>query len=341
MDKPLYAYVLEKYRQRNIPLTAVFELTYGCNLNCIHCYNPTRSQTRDLSLEEIADAAEQMRRMGIMDITLTGGELFYRRDWYEAAEIFSRIGFTITVFTNAVLIDDKVIARLTQIDPLLIEVSLYGSSPEYYERITRVKGSFARFVNGLELLKKSGLNFVLKPVVLRQNFQDYEAMLAFADSKGYRLRFRFSPCLLPSGRHRNDFRLSDGEMVELFRHAPEQAEAVFAKCGIGQGGLVVGPTGDIRPCVAYPTAAGNIREQTLEVIWQESPLFKELRDISMDELENCRLCNLKQYCEPCLALNLLETGDLLKPSENCRIAANRKLAKGGVLDEKQSQPRVH
>ena len=125
-------------------------------------------------------------------------------------------------------------------NPLLIEVSLYGSSPEYYERITRVKGSFARFVNGLELLKKSGLNFVLKPVVLRQNFQDYEAMLAFADSKGYRLRFRFSPCLLPSGRHRNDFRLSDGEMVELFRHAPEQAEAVFAKCGIGQGGLVVG-----------------------------------------------------------------------------------------------------
>lgn len=341
MDQSLYAYVVKKYRQHKKPLTAIFEVTYACNLNCIHCYNPTRSRAHDLSLAEIADAAEQMRRLGIMDITLTGGELFYRRDWYEAAMIFRQIGFSITIFTNAVLINDEVIEKLLRIDPVLIEVSLYGSSPDYYELITRVKGSHAKFASGLELLRKSGLHFVLKPIVLRQNYTDHEAMLAFAERNGYRLRFNFSPCLLPSGRHRDDFRLSNTEMVELFKRAPEQAEAGFAKCGIGQDGLVLGPTGDIRPCVAYPTAAGNIREQALEVIWQESPLFRELRAISVGQFESCRLCRLKEYCEPCLALNLLENGNLFLPTENCRIAANRKRAKGGDMDESQSQCRVH
>ncbi len=327
MDKHLYTYVLEKYKQCNKPLTAVFEATYGCNLNCIHCYNPSRSQKYYLSLDEIAFVADQMRQMGIMDITLTGGELFHRSDWFEVAMIFRRIGFTIAIFTNAVMIDKEVIDKLLCIEPLIIEVSLYGSSSVYYEQITRVKGSFARFANGLDLLSTSGLNFVLKPIVLKQNYDDYDAMLAFAENNGYRLRFEFSPCLLPNGRNQLDFRLSDAEMVELFGRASEQrADVGFAKCGIGQSGLVLGPTGDIRPCVAYPTAAGNIREQTLEEIWQESPLFNEVREISIDDMETCRTCKLKQYCEPCLALNLLETGNLFSPRENCRIAANRKLA---------------
>lgn len=327
MDKSAFAYVMEMYKLHNKPLTAVFEVTYGCNLRCIHCYNPNHSAARDLTLEEIADAAGQMRQMGIMDITLTGGELFYRPDWYDVAMIFRTIGFTVSIFTNAALIDSEVIDKLLCIEPLAIEVSLYGSSPASYERITGVKGSFSRFVNGLQLLKASGLNFVLKPVVLKQNFADYEAMLAFAENNGYRLRFSFSPCLLPNGHQRMDFRLSDAEMVELFKRASGQkADVGFAKCGIGQSGLVLGPDGAIRPCVAYPTAAGNIREQPLEAIWQNSPLFEEVRAISVDEIEACRACKLKRHCEPCLALNVLETGDLLSPRENCRIAANRKYA---------------
>ncbi len=327
MDKSVYAYIVEQYKLHNKPMAAVFEVTYGCNLNCIHCYNPSRNQVQNLNLDEIADAAEQMRQMGIMDITLTGGELLTRPDWYEVAMIFRNIGFTITIFTNAVMIDREVIDKFRSIDPLVIEISLYGSSPAYYEQITRVKGSFAKFADGLELLQGSGLNFILKPIVLKRNFQDYDAMLEFAETHGYRLRFSFSPCLLPSGRQELDFRLSDGEMVDLFRRASDQkADVGFAKCGIGQTGLVLGPTGDVRPCVPYPAAAGNIREQSLAEIWEKSPIFKEVRAVQVDQIEACRACELKRHCEPCLALNLLETGDLFTPKENCRIAANRKYA---------------
>ena len=328
-SKSLYAYIVEYYKQRNKPLAVLFEVTYGCNLNCIHCYNPNRNQSDDLTLDEIAVAAKQMREMGVLDITLTGGELFWRKDWYDIVMIFRRIGFSITIFTNAVMINDEVIEKLINIEPLMIEVSLYGSTQTYYEQVTRVKGSFNRFVNGLALLKNSGLNFVLKPVVLKQNYADWESMLDFAYTNGYRLRFSYSPCLLPSGQKQHDFKLEDDQMVELFRRTSDQTTVVkFIKCGIGQLGFILGPTGDVRPCVPYPAAAGNIRELELKKIWEDSPVFKEVRALSVDEFETCKPCELKQYCEPCLALNLLETGNFRAAKENCRIAANRKLALG-------------
>lgn len=326
-NRSLLSYVMEKYKTLNKPIVAVFEVTYTCNLRCTHCYIASHQRANELTLAEIETVAQAMKGFGIMDITLTGGELFTRNDWYDIVLTFKNMGFLISLFTNATLINREIIDKLLQINPSIIEVSQYGSSPSYYELVSGIKGSFSNFTKGLELLKESGLNFVLKPIVIKQNFSDYEAMISYATANGYRLRFSFCPNLLPNGSGQLDFRLSDEEMVYLFKRDPDLGvNNGHSKCGIGQNGFVVSPTGDIRPCVAYPTSVGNVKEQSLEVVWQGSLVFQELREMSLDESVDCRACSVKEYCQPCLALNLLETGDVIYPKENCRIAKNRKAA---------------
>lgn len=324
----LLSYIVEKYKAQNKPLTAIFEITYNCNLSCIHCYASNQSLVNELTLAEIGNIAAEMKQIGIMDITLTGGEILARKDWYDVACIFKEMGFTITLFTNGTLINQEVINNFLQIKPIVIEVSQYGSSPFYYEKVAGLKGSFAKYIKGLELLHASGLNFVVKPIVLNQNFSDYQGMIAFTKNNGYQLRFSFCPYLLPNGNQQLDFRLSDDEMVEMFIQEEDENHISFSKCGIGQVGFVLGPTGDIRPCVAYPISAGNVMDQSLEFLWQESHVFQETREINLNDIAACKTCSSKEYCQPCLALNLLETGNILEPKENCRIAKTRMSALG-------------
>ncbi len=327
-SKSLLSYIVEKYKLQNKPIAAVFEVTYKCNLSCIHCYVSNQQQVNELSLYEIKDIAYEMKRLGIMDITLTGGEFFVRKDWYDIACIFKNMGFSLSIFTNGTLINRDTINKLLQIKPLAIEVSQYGSSSLHYEKVSRLTGSFGNFVAGLELLKESGLNFVLKPIVLSQNYIDYADMNFYATKNGYRLRFSFCPYLLPNGNQQLHFRLTNAEMIELFKQEAEQNVTGFSKCGIGQIGFVIGPTGDVRPCVAYPVSAGNVREQSLEVLWQDSPVFREVREITLDNITACKTCLAKEYCQPCLALNVLETGNIQEPKENCRITETRMSALG-------------
>jgi MoaA/NifB/PqqE/SkfB family radical SAM enzyme len=79
-----------------------FELTYGCNLRCVHCYNPThRALPHELTTAEVCALLKQIADLGVLTVTFTGGEPSVRPDIGDILQCARRQGLLIYLMTNA------------------------------------------------------------------------------------------------------------------------------------------------------------------------------------------------------------------------------------------------
>src|SRR5215471_4714082 len=176
--------VNEKALARNIPLSVQLDLTYRCNERCVHCYldhddhgEMTTSEIKHL-LDELADA-------GVFVLSLSGGEIFLRKDFFEILE-YARLQkqFCVKLKTNAIMVREREAARLREIGVESIQISIYSHRPEVHDAITLVPGSLKRSLDAARFLKSQGLRVIFANVLMVQNLQDYEGVRALADSMG-------------------------------------------------------------------------------------------------------------------------------------------------------------
>ena len=83
-----------------------FELTYLCNLNCRHCYNPTHAKSKEFSTGQVQAIAEQVKKAGFQEIHFNGGEPLIRKDIYEILRHSGNIGLRTILETNSVLLSE-------------------------------------------------------------------------------------------------------------------------------------------------------------------------------------------------------------------------------------------
>ncbi|MDB4907316.1 MAG: putative Radical domain protein, partial [Gemmatimonadetes bacterium] len=132
-------------RRSGTPVMATFEITPACNLRCHFCYVALDPyQGPYLSLPQVEQVLDTLAKAGVLMLTLTGGEVFSRRDFAEIYRAARARGFLVTIYTNATLITEAHARLLAEEPPLGIEVSIYGADAAHYEATTGIKGSFAR-----------------------------------------------------------------------------------------------------------------------------------------------------------------------------------------------------
>src|SRR5580704_13336325 len=104
-----YLDMFVRAQRKNVPITALVELTHACNLRCEHCYLDLLSDATigALSTAEWKRVFGELARAGCLFLTLSGGEMLTRRDWFELACHARELGFALRLFTNAVLIDER------------------------------------------------------------------------------------------------------------------------------------------------------------------------------------------------------------------------------------------
>jgi len=169
---------------KRMPFLFELEITARCNLNCRQCYinlpaGDRTAASKELSFDEIRDIVDEAVSLGALWCLVTGGEPLLRDDFLTIYLYLKRKGLMVTVFTNATLVSKEHIDLLKRFPPRDIEVSVYGVSPETYERITRRPGSFAAFQQGLGLLLESGLNVRLKAMIMRSNLHEQHEIAQF------------------------------------------------------------------------------------------------------------------------------------------------------------------
>lgn len=176
---------------------ASYEITEQCNYRCEHCYLGEKSQ-RALPMEQKKEILRLIARAGCQWLQITGGEPLACKDFIEVYSFAYSLGLLITVSTNGSLLSAPEILNIfTAMPPYRVTVSLYGASANSYDALTKVQGSFARLMSGLEWVKKAGIRVRLNLIITKYNELEKATMIWLAQEFGfeYRVFSHLSPAL--------------------------------------------------------------------------------------------------------------------------------------------------
>jgi radical SAM protein with 4Fe4S-binding SPASM domain len=331
------------FGDKRVPVEASLEITRRCPLECQHCYNnlpmgDLAARNRELSKQEYEQLLTELADMGVIWLLFTGGEIFARKDFLEIYTFAKRKGFIITLFTNGILINEKIADYLSEYPPFAIEITLYGRTKETYEALTQLPGSFDRCMRGIHLLLDRGLPLKLKTVGTRINAHEVVAMREFAELE-LGVDFKFDSLLNPRidcSQAPLEVRLSPEEVVALDLHWPKMAseyrqlleqstsrpaepgKTVYV-CGGGVKSFAIDPYGHMSICVISHRETYDIRQGSVREGWDQFLL--KVRQQERTQPSKCDSCRIRSVCSTCPATGELESGDPQSPVEFlCEVA---------------------
>ncbi len=190
MALDLEKHLVAKANEAFEPLTANFELTPLCNLHCDMCFIRMSKQETDRlgglkSGASWLEIARQLQSMGTLFILLTGGEPMSHPDFAEIYTHLRRMGFILTLNTNGTLITEEMCRETFREKPRRMNVTLYGSSADTYERLCHNRQGFAQTLHGLELLKKHEIDTKINFSMTQANKDEYDEMMRIAAEFGF------------------------------------------------------------------------------------------------------------------------------------------------------------
>ena len=317
----------DKAAQQRTPLHAKIELTYGCNLRCVHCYNPTHQARDELTTDQWCRILDQLAQQGCLHLAFTGGELLARKDCFEIFTHAKDRGFTINILTNATLITPSRADRLQALKPYRVELSLYGATAETYERVTGIAGSYHRFVEGIQLLRERKIPIVVKMPVMTLN--QHEVGLAQRLVQGWGIQFVYATDIHPrvdGSLEPLDYRLAPAEVVGLNqdlvgytewsaegsgeKHGTCGDRGEFFNCSCGKTSLAVTPYGQMNLCLALPIPGYDLRQGTVAEGWRELVKLVDDANARPGPTYECPSCDLQSHCRQGPMDAYLETGNL-------------------------------
>jgi mycofactocin biosynthetic radical S-adenosylmethionine protein MftC len=282
------------------PICLTWELTYACNLACVHCLSSSgRRDPDELSTAECKAVIDELERMQVFYVNIGGGEPTVRRDFWELVDYATAHHVGVKFSTNGSRITDERAAWLAASDYVDVQISLDGATAAVNDAV-RGPGSYDTAIAALERLQAAGMrDFKISVVVTRENAGQLDDFKAIADRYGAQLRITR---LRPSGRGADvwdelhptaaqqrelyEWLLAHGEQVltgDSFFHLAAYGESLpgLNLCGAGRVVCLIDPVGDVYACpfaIHDSFLAGNVREPNgFAGVWRESELFAELR----------------------------------------------------------------
>jgi len=328
--------MMELCEQQGVPHSAMVELTWRCNLNCAHCYLPEGQRRKsareadELSTDELRRVFDEMADLGVLYLTLSGGEVFMRRDFLPLVAHARKKSFDVRIFMTGTLFREEAAHTLVDLAVGKVEISVYGR-PETHDKLVGIPGSFERSLAAARRLKRGGVIVVIKCPLMNINIADYPFLTALADAEGF--LYKFDPTVVP--RDDKDtaplaLRGFDEQLAAAFRDpklrltaqgdTPEDHQHATPVCEAGRTYMSLGPNGDVYPCIEWRTVMGNVREKSLSDIWFGAE-GSRIRNLKREDFEICNSCSLLAWCPRCTGLADREDGDAMGASrEACHLA---------------------
>lgn len=346
--KPLNSYedfMAEKYWMKNRPMSIHFELTQRCNLRCIHCLF-THESKDELSTTEIFNILRMLKEIGVLSLSLSGGEIFMRKDIGEILDFLRIHRFMLTLYTNGTLLNASFIEKITAIKPSNVEISVYGATENVHDAITRVSGSFQRAIGNIKELLYANVSVLFKGFLLKDNFHQRWQMIELANRLGVLYAFDFNLIPMETGDISN---LSTSLTVEQLKTIYQEVatEGLILRnhvkikaresqlptggnvvCNAGRIYGCIGSNGDVFPCPILRLKMGNLREKSFDQIWNTDKI-DSIRYMTVNDLKECSNCPTLRYCNRCPGVAYLETGDYLGPAPSAVCSKYRALAQKG------------
>jgi len=337
--------VRDVWSSKRLPVHGMIEVTRRCPLNCVHCYNnlPLRDDEnarRELSTAEHIRIIDEIAEAGCLWLTYSGGEIFARRDFLDIYTHAKKKGLLVTLFTGGTLITPQIADHLAIWRPHSVEITIYGSTRETHESVTRVPGSHDKCMRAIRLLCERKIALNLKTVVLTLNQHELGHIKDLVE-KDLGLNFRFDPMVSPRidlSQQPLSFRVSASTVVDLEMSDPKQGpewknlarqfggsfpaqhpkkELYYCKAGIN--GFGIDAYGGMNLCLFSPGGKYDLRRGSFKAGWEGALLTERRRTVS--RATKCMVCSIRHLCGACPPNGELEHGDPEAPAAfYCEVA---------------------
>jgi mycofactocin radical SAM maturase len=321
------------------PICLTWELTYACNLACVHCLSSSgRRDPRELTTAECQAVIDTLQRMQVFYVNIGGGEPTVRPDFWELVDYATAHQVGVKFSTNGIRIDAAAARKLAASDYIDVQISLDGATAEVNDAV-RGPGSYETATRAMANLAAAGFRgFKVSVVVTRHNVSQLDAFKQLADDHGAQLRLTR---LRPSGRGADvwpELHPTAGQQRELYDWLAAHGGQVLTgdsffhlspygrplpglnMCGAGRVVCLIDPVGDVYACpfaIHENFLAGNVRQPGgFETVWRESPLFGDLREPQTGGA--CRSCGSFDSCRGgCMAAKFFTGLPLDGPDPEC------------------------
>jgi pyrroloquinoline quinone biosynthesis protein E len=337
------------------PLAVIAEVTHRCPLHCVYCSNPTElaAVSSELSTEEWISVFRQAGKQGMLHAHFTGGEPLARTDLTELIAAARAAGLYTNLITSGIGLNEQRLQMLVDAGLDHIQVSFQDSREEAANWIAGAK-AHAHKIELSQAIRRHRIAFTVNLVVHRQNLDHLEEMIAFieqlqperveiAHTQYYGWALANRAALMPT-------RAQLERAVEIIREAEKRLAgriridsvvpdyyAKYPKACMGGWGrrlMLVNPSGKVLPCHAAEVLPGlcfeNVREKSLEWIWQESESFRKFRGEEWMP-EPCRTCERRtKDFGGCRCQAFLLTGNAAATDPACSLAPAHGIVESAV-----------
>ena len=317
------------------------ELTYACNLKCVHCYNPKNISNVQIDFNKMKKIIDEAKELGVFKIVFSGGECTIDKDFFEIVEYARSQRMSVEIFTNGQILYDnpELLKRLINSYPYRVGLSMYSMNEETHEKITSVKGSHNKTLSVIKKLRAKNVNVQIKNFLLNINCKDCIDVTKFANKIQANTSGDTSLTPTIEGDTKNfQYIVGEEDLYELYTNSNSPLYAMntvkrdISKiqneglCRAGYNNLCVSPTLEVHPCVSLQLNLGNLNEVSLKDIWQgaikkdkNSKLY-QWQQVSFKDLDECYKEDYCAFCSYCAGMGMLENGYLKKSDVLCRQA---------------------
>lgn len=330
--------LIKKAVKKNIPISGTLELLPLCNMNCDMCYvqlsqSEMEYQGRLRTAEEWIELGRQMKDNGVLFLQLTGGEPLLYPEFKKVYLALKKMGIVLTLNTNGTLINETWANFFSQYKPRRINITLYGSCEETYQKICHYREGFTKALHAIKLLKERNIDVKINGTLVKSNQHELENLLDIAC--GLNTPIHIDTYMCPATRERMkpynfQSRLTPMEAAkaEIFIHKYSHSEEDFHKfiehflhkvnypslitksneqmqCLAGRSSFAINWQGNMQPCVMMKTPFISVFNKSFKDAWEI--ISYKVKNIYLNQ--TCVTCTKRDVCKTCAACAFYEGGN--------------------------------
>ncbi len=317
----------------------------------------------DFSTEEAYRVIDDIVSFSSPVVVLSGGEPLLREDVFDIATYGTEKGLRMCLATNGTLVTPEICKKIKEAGIRMVSLSLDGSSAQVHDNFRQQPGAFEGTMNAAKLFREHGISFLINSSFTKRNQDEIPKVYKLAKEIGATAWYMFMIVPTGRGKDILEELISPEDYEELLKWhyqmeknedeilvrptcaphyyrvrmqmAKEEGVRVEHRtlkfstggskgCLAGQLICLIDVDGNVLPCSYFPMAAGNVRETPLKEIWENSQLFKELRDFSSYK-GRCGRCEYVRVCGGCRARAYAIHGDYLAEEPFCNYVPRQYL----------------
>jgi radical SAM protein with 4Fe4S-binding SPASM domain len=297
-----------------------------------------------------------LSQWGIGLLIIDGGEPLCREDMLDVVRHATSKGIRTTIGSNGTLIDPRMAKKMVNAGVMAVAISVDGADARTHDSFRGIAGSFEQTLKGIEACRNAGLPFQFNLVIRKDNLSQIEDMLHLAVECGANAAEFFDLIAAGRGKRECKEKVlslherkramewlaqaqADCPIVirvpgcpmyplllqrngikprhfpaEMLRRVPYYGRGCAA--GMPMGYVMIKCNGEVNPCMLLQINLGNVREQSLVSIWDNSPILAQLRQRELLK-DECGNCSYRGTCSGCRGRAYEETGDMMAPDPGC------------------------